>query len=74
MNELRSAGFSAHPSLTVSHVLNLHLQDNVTSRSKFETLEKKVGEVEKIAKEAKKLADKKGGPNHAAAATAGGGN
>jgi hypothetical protein len=55
MNELRSAGFSAHPSL--SHVLNLHLQDNITSRAKFE---------------AKKLADKKGGPNRVAAA--GGGN
>lgn len=39
MHKLRVAGFSAHPVL--SHVLNLHLQDNVASRSKFEVLEKK---------------------------------
>lgn len=42
-------GFSAHPAL--SHVLNLHLQDNVASRSKFEALEKRVLEVETLAKE-----------------------
>jgi hypothetical protein len=56
MEELRLAQFSAHPAL--SHVLNLHLQDNVVSRSRYETLEKKVTEIAKIANEAKKAADK----------------
>lgn len=60
MEDLRSIGFGAHPAL--SHVLNLHLQDNVVSRSKFEALEKRLLEIEKTAKEAKKLADKKAGP------------
>jgi hypothetical protein len=44
-------------------VLNLHLQDNVTSRSKFELLEKRMGEVERLVREAKKLAKKKAGAN-----------
>ena len=57
MTEIRSVGFSAHPAL--SHVLNLHLQDNVVSRSKFEALEQRLAEVEKVAREAKKAADKK---------------
>jgi hypothetical protein len=57
MAELRAVGFGAHPAL--SHVLNLHLQDNVVSRSKFEKLEARVLEVEKVAKEAKKAMDKK---------------
>ena len=57
MDDIRSIGFGAHPAL--SHVLNLHLQDNVVSRSRFEVLEKKLQEVEKLAREAKKLADKK---------------
>ena len=56
MHELRSAGFSAHPAL--SHVLNLHLQDNIALRSKFEALEKRVLEAEKLAKEAKKIAER----------------
>jgi hypothetical protein len=56
MEELRLAQFSAHPAL--SHVLNLHLQDNVVSRSRYESLEKKVTEIAKIANEAKKAADK----------------
>jgi BMFP domain-containing protein YqiC len=56
MEELRLAQFSAHPAL--SHVLNLHLQDNVVSRSRYETLEKKVAELGKIANDAKKTADK----------------
>jgi hypothetical protein len=38
--------------------LNLHIQDNVVSQSKFEELEKKFVEVEQIAKEARKMADK----------------
>jgi hypothetical protein len=60
MHELRAAGFSAHPAL--SHVLNLHLQDNVASRSKFEALEKRVLETERLAKEAKKIAERRGAP------------
>ena len=56
MGELHTVGFRAHPAL--SHILNLHLQDNVMSRSKFEKLEPKFLEVEKIAREAKKEADK----------------
>jgi hypothetical protein len=56
MEELRLAQFSAHPAL--SHVLNLHLQDNVVSRYRYKSLEKKVTEIAKIAKEAKKAADK----------------
>jgi hypothetical protein len=56
MEELRLAQFSAHPAL--SHVLNLHLQDNVVSRSRYESLEKKVAELTKITNEAKKAADK----------------
>ena len=59
MEELRVAQFSAHPAL--SHVLNLHLQDNVVSRSKYEALEKRVLEVERIAVGAKKAADKAAG-------------
>ena len=57
MEDLCLIGFGVHPAL--SHVLNLHLQDNVVSRSKFEALEKRLLEIDKIAKEAKKLADKK---------------
>lgn len=56
MEELRLAQFSVHPAL--SHVLNLHLQDNVVSRSQYESLEKKVLEIGKIANDAKKAADK----------------
>jgi hypothetical protein len=56
MEELWMAQFSAHPAL--SHVLNLHLQDNVVSRSCYESLEKKVTEIAKVANEAKKAADK----------------
>jgi hypothetical protein len=56
MEELRLAQFSSHPAL--SHVLNLHLQDNVVSRSKYESLEKRVLEIEKVAHGAKKAADK----------------
>jgi hypothetical protein len=56
MSELQTAGFGAHPAL--SHVLNLHIQDNVVSRSKFEALERKFIDVERIAKEAKKAADR----------------
>ena len=70
MEEIRSIGFGAHPAL--SHVLNLHLQDNVVSRSKFEVLEKKLLEVEKVAREAKKIADKKA-PARAGGAGAGAG-
>jgi hypothetical protein len=46
---------SAQPAL--SHVLNFHLQDNVVSRFRYESLEKKVTEISKIANEAKKAAD-----------------
>jgi hypothetical protein len=77
MEEIRSLGFGAHPAL--SHVLNLHLQDNVVSRSKFEALEKKLQDVERLAREAKKLADKKAtgrpaGGGGGAAASGGSGN
>jgi hypothetical protein len=77
MAELRAVGFGAHPAL--SHVLNLHLQDNVVSRSKFEKLEARLIEVEKIAKEAKKAADKKvsfrpGGSGAGGGTPAGGAN
>lgn len=60
MEDLRSIDFRVH--LALSHVLNLHLQDNVVSRSKFEALEKRLLEIDKIAKEAKKLANKKAAP------------
>jgi hypothetical protein len=67
MNDLCGTGFGAHPAL--SHILNLHLQDNVVSRLRFEALEKRLQEVEKVAREAKKLADKRGfGPRSPAAA------
>ena len=56
MSKLRLAQFSAHPAL--SHVLNLHLQDNVVSRSKYEAMEKRMLEIEKVARDAKKVADK----------------
>ena len=75
MDELRTAGFGAHPAL--SHVLNLHIQDNVVSRSKFEALERKFIEVERIAKEARKAADKPraaGGTPRGPAGGAGGAN
>ena len=49
-------GFGAHPAL--SHVLHLHIQDNIVSRSRFEALKKKFVEVELIAKEAQKAADR----------------
>jgi hypothetical protein len=62
MAGLQGVGFSAHPAL--SHVLNLHLQDNVASRSKFEALEKRVGEAERIAKDAKRAAEKRAGGNN----------
>jgi hypothetical protein len=52
MEELWLAQFNAHPAL--SYVLNLHLQDNVVSRSRYESLERKVTEIAKIANEAKK--------------------
>lgn len=58
MYKLRSTGFAAHPAL--SHVLNLHLQDNIMSRSKFKAMEWKMIEVEHLARKVKKLADKKG--------------
>jgi hypothetical protein len=73
MDELRTAGFGAHPAL--SHVLNLHIQDNVVSRSKFEALERKFIEVERITKEARKAADKPraaGGTPRGPAGSAGG--
>jgi uncharacterized membrane protein YgcG len=77
MAELRHAHFSAHPAL--SHVLNLHLQDNVVSRSKYEGLEKRMLEVEKIAAAAKKVADRvtqtrsnRGGSGGGGGAAAGG--
>jgi hypothetical protein len=77
MGELRAVGFGAHTAL--SHVLNLHLQDNVMLRSKFERLEARLIEVEKITKEAKKAADKKvsfrlGGGGAGVGTPAGGGN
>ena len=59
MYELCSTRFAAHPAL--SHVLNLHLQDNVMSQPKLKAMERKMTEVEQLAHEAKKLADKKGG-------------
>jgi hypothetical protein len=40
MREMLLDGFSGFPKL--SHVLNLHLQDNTVPRSKFEALEEKV--------------------------------
>lgn len=63
----------------MSHVLNLHLQDNVMYRSKFERLEARFTKVEKIAREAKKAADKKvsfrlGGRGAGGGAQGGGGS
>jgi hypothetical protein len=40
MDALRLAQFSAHPPL--SHVLNLHLHNNVVSQSKYKSLEKRL--------------------------------
>jgi hypothetical protein len=61
MTKLRIVGFGAHPAL--GHVLNLHLQDNVASCSKFKVLEKRMGEIERLVRDAKKAAEKQGGPN-----------
>jgi hypothetical protein len=40
MRELRAANFSAHPAL--SHILNLHLQDNAVTKSEMIAMEKKL--------------------------------
>jgi hypothetical protein len=41
MRDLISDNFAGHPKL--SHVLNLHLQDNMVPKSQFEELEVLVG-------------------------------
>jgi hypothetical protein len=70
MNELKIVGFGAHPAL--GHAWNLHLQDNMASRTKMEALLKRAMEAERLAREAKKLApEKKGGVNRQAGAAAG---
>mmetsp|Transcript_3766 Transcript_3766/g.5135 ORF Transcript_3766/g.5135 Transcript_3766/m.5135 type:complete len:277 (+) Transcript_3766:1972-2802(+) len=63
MQTFVSQGFSADSKL--SHVLNLHLQDNAVMQGEFKAFKKKVIEVEKqtlasqkIANQAKSLADK----------------
>jgi hypothetical protein len=40
MRELRVANFSSHPAL--SHILNLHLQDNAVTKLELAALEKKL--------------------------------
>jgi hypothetical protein len=40
MRELRSANFSAHPAL--SHILNLHLQDNAVTKAEMHAMEKRL--------------------------------
>jgi hypothetical protein len=40
MRDLRAANFSAHPAL--SHILNLHLQDNAVTKSEMSAMEKRL--------------------------------
>jgi len=63
MQQFTSQGLSANSKL--SHVLNLHLQDNAVMQPEFTKLKEKVTEVEKlttgiqkVANQAKSVADK----------------
>lgn len=73
-SDLQGVVFGAHPAL--SHVLNLHLQDNIASCSKFEALEKRVVEAECIARDAKLAAERRAGGTRGGPQTppVGGGN
>jgi hypothetical protein len=59
MQELRMANFSAHPAL--SHILNLHLQDNAVTKSEMALMEKKMKGVMDELKTLKSAMDRKGG-------------
>ena len=55
MNEFTDNGFSADP--TLSHILNLHLQDNAVMQSSFSKLKDKVTNLENIIAQTKKVGD-----------------
>ena len=55
MNEFVENGFSADPKL--SHILNLHLQNNAVMKTSFLDLQKKIKDLEAAAAGAKKTAD-----------------
>ena len=52
------ADFDAHP--TISHILNLHLQDNCVTRSAFLKVEQRLADTEKRLRELSKNVDKLG--------------
>jgi hypothetical protein len=53
------ANFSAHPAL--SHILNLHLQDNAVTKSEMALMEKRLKSVLDEVKALKSAVDRKGG-------------
>jgi hypothetical protein len=59
MRELRMANSSAHHAL--SHILNLHLQDNAVTKSEMALMEKKMKGVMDELKTLKSAVDRKGG-------------
>jgi hypothetical protein len=59
MRELRMSNFSAHPAL--SHILNLHLQDNAVTKSEMAAMEKKLKGVMDELKTLKSAMDRKEG-------------
>jgi ubiquinone biosynthesis protein UbiJ len=56
MRKLREANFLAHPAL--SHILNLHLQDNLVSKADMVVMEKKLKTVLDEVKALKSAADR----------------
>jgi hypothetical protein len=58
MRELRAANFSAHPAL--SHILNLHLQDNAVTKSEMIAVEKKLKTIMDKLKALKGTVDRSG--------------
>jgi hypothetical protein len=56
MRKLREANFSAHPAL--SHILNLHLQDNAVSKADMVVMENKLKAVLEEVKALKRAADR----------------
>jgi hypothetical protein len=59
MRELRMAKFSAHPAL--SHILNLHLQDNALTKSEMTSMERRLKSVIEEVKALKSSVDRKVG-------------
>ena len=56
MREFMNKGFTSHPFL--SHILNMHLRDNVVSRLLHNDLVKKVKDLEKTVESVKKVAER----------------